>query len=283
MRSPIISADSFSAVRSPEAKTSDAALAAALRLWADRLAPTAAFVVLVVIWEAACRLFAIPSFLLPSPSAIVKAGLEISPAQWLGHVGATLRVALMGYAVAIVVSIPLAVALVNWRLLSRTLYPILVIIQSTPIVAVAPIIVVTLGASDLPRVVITFLIAFFPIVVSTVTGLMATPEELIELSRSLRAGRAREMLHIRLPFAVPYIFSALKISVTLAIIGAVVAEFVAAERGLGFFIMFSTSFFKIPQAFAGLAILVALSLALFHLCTLAQRWFVPWSLPKSDR
>jgi NitT/TauT family transport system permease protein len=283
MRSPIISADSFSAVRSPEAKTSDAALAAALRLWADRLAPAAAFVVLVVIWEAACRLFAIPSFLLPSPSAIIKAGLEISAAQWLGHIGATLRVALMGYAVAIVVSIPLAVALVNWRLLSRTLYPILVIIQSTPIVAVAPIIVVTLGASDLPRVVITFLIAFFPIVVSTVTGLMATPEELIELSRSLRAGRAREMLHIRLPFAVPYIFSALKISVTLAIIGAVVAEFVAAERGLGFFIMFSTSFFKIPQAFAGLAILVALSLALFHLCTLAQRWFVPWSLPKSDR
>lgn len=283
MRSPTISADSFSAVRSPEAKTSDAALAAALRVWADRLAPTAAFVVLVVIWEAACRLFAIPSFLLPSPSAIVKAGLEISAAQWLGHIGATLRVALMRYALAIVVSIPLAVALVNWRLLSRTLYPILVIIQSTPIVAVAPIIVVTLGASDLPRVVITFLIAFFPIVVSTVTGLMATPEELIELSRSLRAGRAREMLHIRLPFAVPYIFSALKISVTLAIIGAVVAEFVAAERGLGFFIMFSTSFFKIPQAFAGLAILVALSLALFQLCTLAQRWLVPWSLPKSDR
>ena len=283
MRSPIISADSFSAVRSPEAKTSDAALAAALRVWADRLAPTAAFVVLVVIWEAACRVFAIPSFLFPSPSAIVNAGLEISAAQWLGHIGATLRVALMGYALAIVVSIPLAVALVNWRLLSRTLYPILVIIQSTPIVAVAPIIVVTLGASDLPRVVITFLIAFFPIVVSTVTGLMATPEELIELSRSLRAGRAREMLHIRLPFAVPYIFSALKISVTLAIIGAVVAEFVAAERGLGFFIMFSTSFFKIPQAFAGLAILVALSLALFQLCTLAQRWFVPWSLPKSDR
>ena len=283
MGSPITSADSFSAVRSPEAKTTDAAVAAALRVWADRLAPSAAFVVLVVIWEAACRLFAIPSFLLPSPSAIVKAGLEVSAGQWLGHVSATLRVALMGYAAAIVVSIPLAVALVNWRLLSRTLYPILVIIQSTPIVAVAPIIVVTLGASDLPRVVITFLIAFFPIVVSTVTGLLATPEELIELSRSLRAGRAREMLHIRLPFAVPYIFSALKISVTLAIIGAVVAEFVAAERGLGFFIMFSTSFFKIPQAFAGLAILVALSLLLFQLCTLAQRWFVPWSLPKSDR
>ena len=253
------------------------------RLWADRLAPAAAFVVLIAVWEAACRIFHIPSFLLPSPGAIVLAGLDVSAGQWLSNIGATLRVAVMGYVAAIAISIPLAVALVNSRFLSRTLYPILVIIQSTPIVAVAPIIVVTLGASDLPRVVITFLIAFFPIVVSTVTGLMATPEELIELSRSLRAGRAREMLHIRLPFAVPYIFSALKISITLSIIGAVVAEFVAAEHGLGFFIMFSTSFFKIPQAFAGLAVLVALSLILFRLCSLAQRWFVPWSLPKSQR
>jgi NitT/TauT family transport system permease protein len=278
-----ISAASSSAVSPPETKARPVAVGLRLRVWADRLAPAAAFIALVVVWEGACRIFAIPSFLLPSPSAIVRAGFEISAAQWLTNISATLRVALMGYVVAIVVSIPLAVALVNSRFLSRTLYPILVIVQSTPIVAVAPIIVVTLGASDLPRVVITFLITFFPIVVSTVTGLMATPEELIELSRSLRAGRTREMLHIRIPFAVPYIFSALKISITLAIIGAVVAEFVAAEHGLGFFIMFSTSFFKIPQAFAGLVVLVALSLILFRLCTLTQRWLVPWSLPKSQR
>jgi NitT/TauT family transport system permease protein len=213
----------------------------------------------------------------------VTAGLALPAPVWLGHIGATVRVALMGYLAAIVISIPLAVALVSSRFLSRTLYPILVIVQSTPIVAVAPIIVVTLGASDLPRVVITFLITFFPIIVSTVTGLMATPEELIELSRSLRAGRAREMLHIRLPYAVPYIFSALKISTTLAVIGAVVAEFVAAERGLGFFIAFSTSFFKIPQAFAGLVVLVALSLILFRLCGVLQRWMVPWSLPKTEQ
>ncbi|MGA2126603.1 MAG: ABC transporter permease [Xanthobacteraceae bacterium] len=253
-----------------------------LAAWGDRFAPPLTFVALIAIWEAACRLFAIPSFLLPAPSAIVAAGFDIPPAVWLGHIGATLRVALMGYAAAILVSVPLAVALVSSRFLSRTLYPILVVVQSTPIVAVAPIIVVTLGAADLPRVVITFLITFFPIVVSTVTGLQATPEELIELSRSLRAGRLREMLHIRLPFAVPYIFSALKISTTLAVIGAVVAEFVAAERGLGFFIAFSTSFFKIPQAFAGLVVLVALSLILFRLCAIAQRRFVPWSLPKSE-
>ena len=254
-----------------------------LKVWADRFAPTLAFIGLVAIWEASCRLFEIPSFLLPSPVAIVTSTFDLPPEVWLGHTWATLRVALMGYVAAILVSIPLAIALVNSRFLSRTLYPILVIIQSTPIVAVAPIIVVVLGASDLPRVVITFMITFFPIIVSTVTGLLATPEELIELSRSLRAGRRREILHIRLPFAVPYIFSALKISTTLAVIGAVVAEFVAAERGLGFFILFSTSFFKIPQAFAGLVVLVALSLILFRLCAVAQRKLVPWSLPQSER
>lgn len=251
--------------------------------WMDRLAPSLAFLALIAIWEVSCRFFAIPSFLLPSPSAIVISAFELPLSVWLGHIWATLRVALMGYIAAIIVSIPLAVALVNSRFLSRTLYPILVIVQSTPIVAVAPIIVVVLGASDLPRVVITFMITFFPIIVSTVTGLLATPEELIELSRSLRAGRSREILHIRLPYAVPYIFSALKISTTLAVIGAVVAEFVAAERGLGFFIMFATSFFKIPQAFAGLAILVALSLILFRLCAIAQKYLVPWSLSKSER
>lgn len=255
------------------------------RLYAilDRLAPALSFVALILIWEAACRLFAIPSFLLPAPSAILVAGIHVAWPDWLGHFWATLRVALMGYVLAIVVSIPLAVALANSRFLSRTLYPILVIIQSTPVVAVAPIIVTTLGASDVPRVLITFMITFFPIVVSTVTGLQATPEELIELSRSLNAGRTREMLHIRIPFAVPYIFSALKIATTLSIVGAVVAEFVAAEHGLGFFIMFSTSFFKIPQAFAGLVVLVALSLALFRLCAVIQRRFVPWSLPKSEQ
>lgn len=248
---------------------------------ADRFAPAIACAAILVIWELGCRLLHVPAFLLPAPSQIVQGAFQQSPAVWIGNIWATVRVALMGYALAIAVSIPLAVALASSPLLSRTLYPIIVVIHSTPIVAIAPIIVVTLGASDLPRVVITFLIAFFPIVVTTTTGLMATPEEMIELSRSLRAGRTREMLHIRLPFAVPYIFSALRISTTLSVVGAVVAEFVAAERGLGYFIQFSTSFFKINQAFAALAVLVTISLIFFQLIGLAQRLLAPWSLPQS--
>ncbi|WP_202814398.1 ABC transporter permease [Falsirhodobacter sp. alg1] len=249
----------------------------------DRFTPFLAFVAVLVIWEAATHIFAIPSFLLPAPTAILGAGIAVDPMVWLDHIWATVRVALTGYAASIAIAIPLAVALSDSRFLKRTLYPMLIVVQSTPVVAVAPIIVVTLGAGDLPRVVITFLIAFFPIVVSTTTGLMATPDELIELSRSLRAGRIREIYQIRLPYALPYVFSALKISVTLSIIGAVVAEFVAAQSGLGYFIGFSTSFFKIPQAFAGLIVLVVISLVMFRAVAWVQNRFAPWSLPKSER
>ena len=262
---------------------SDRRIPPMLLLWLDRAAPWLAAVVLLSVWEVTCRVLEVPPYLLPTPSAIFNGATAVASDTWSRHIWATLRVSLQGYGLAVLVGIPLAIALANSRLLSRTLYPILVIVQSTPIVAVAPIIVVVLGAGDAPRIMITFLITFFPIVVSTVTGLMATPPALIELSRSLGASRWREIRNIQLPYAVPHIFSALRISVTLAIIGAVVAEFVAAESGLGFFIAFSTSFFRVPQAFGALVILVTMSLLLFQLVALIQRLFFPWSLPGKDK
>ncbi|WP_138467677.1 ABC transporter permease [Poseidonocella sp. HB161398] len=234
----------------------------------------------VALWELAARVLGIPGYLLPAPSAIFATFPSIGAARWGSHVWATLRVALTGFGLAIAIAVPLAVALVRSPVLNRTLYPLLVIVQSTPVVAIAPIIIVVLGAGDAPRIVITTLICFFPLVVSTATGLAATPPELIELSKSLRAPPIREITQIRLPFAVPYIFSALKISVTLSVIGAVVAEFCASDAGVGYFIQFSTSMFKLPQAWAGLFVLAAMSLALFQAVVLAQRLLFPWSLPR---
>ena len=264
-------------------QTAGPTLTRRILMLANRFAPALAFAGLLIVWEVGCRLFKVPVFLLPAPSMIVQGAMEQSVSIWATNIWATLRVALMGYALAIVISIPLAVALASSKVLSRTLYPMIIVVHSTPIVAIAPIIVVTLGASDLPRVVITFLITFFPIVVTTTTGLLATPEELIELSRSLRADRAREMFHIRLPFALPYIFSALKISTTLAVVGAVVAEFVAAEHGLGYFIQFATSFFKINQSFVALINLVVLSLSFFGIVSGLQRVVAPWSVPRAGK
>ncbi len=243
------------------------------------LLPVATFVAIVLVWEASCRFFEIPSFVLPAPSRILGGFDAVSTSRWFEHVWATLRVALIGYFLSIAISLPIAIILARSEILSRAVYPILVVVQSTPVVAIAPIIIVALGSGDTPRIVITCLITFFPLVVSTTTGLMATPPELIELSRSLRAPVIREITQIRLPFAIPYIFSALKISVTLAVIGAVVAEFVAADKGLGYFIQFSTSMFQVQQAWAGLIVLVLLSLILFQIVAAVQRIWFPWSLP----
>lgn len=244
------------------------------------LLPALTFVLILAVWEISTAVFSVPSYVLPAPSRIATGFDAVSTQRWFEHIWATLRVALIGYGISIVVALPLAIALTRSELVNKALYPILVVIQSTPVVAIAPIIIVVLGAGDAPRVVITFLIAFFPLVVSTATGLLATPRELIELSKSLRAPVWREITQIRLPFAIPYVFSALKISITLAVVGAVVAEFVAADKGLGFFIQFSTSMFRLPEAWAGLGILVVLSLSLFQAVSLVQRMFFPWSLPK---
>lgn len=246
------------------------------------LLPAITFATILILWEGGVHLFSVPSFVLPAPSRILSGFESINVQRWLDHVWATLRVALIGFFISIVVSLPIAVILTRSKLLSDSFYPLLVVIQSTPVVAIAPIIIVVLGSGDASRIVITFLITFFPLVVSMTTGFLATPPELIELSRSLRAPLSRELTQIRIPFAIPFIFSGLKISITLAVIGAVVAEFVAAELGIGFFIQFSTSFFKLPEAWAGLGILVLMSLTLFQIVALTQRVFFPWSLPKEN-
>ena len=280
--------DSSSTATRPES-VADAAVtapSAGRRLWravvrTPGALPVLTFVIILAVWEIATRALAIPSFVLPSPSRIAGGFEAVNFNRWMQHIWATLRVALIGYGISIVIAIPLAIALTRSEVVNRALYPILVVIQSTPVVAIAPIIIVVLGSGDPPRIFITFLIPFFPLVVSTATGLLATPRELIELSKSLRAPAWREITQIRLPFAIPYIFAALKISITLAVIGAVVAEFVAADKGLGFFIQFSTSMFRLPEAWAGLFILVLLSLTLFQSVGLAQRLFFPWSIPKT--
>ncbi|WP_213956661.1 MULTISPECIES: ABC transporter permease [unclassified Variovorax] len=254
----------------------------AARLWRmpQAILPLAAVCVILCVWEAASRWLGLPEYLLPAPSAIWHAGLAVGAATWIDHIQATLRVIVLGFALAFAVSLPLAGALHRFELFRKGFYPLLIVVQSTPVVAVAPILIVTLGATDLARVVITALISFFPLVVGISTGLAQTPAELIELSRSLKADARNEYLHIRLPFAMPYVFSAMRVAITLAVIGAVIAEFVASEKGIGYFIRFSTSYFKVAQAFAALGVLVLLSLALFQFVNAAQRLFYSRSLPR---
>ncbi|MCC7425709.1 MAG: ABC transporter permease [Alphaproteobacteria bacterium] len=231
---------------------------------------------LVAAWEAMVHGFSVPEFILPAPSAI---WTETTKIGWpvFYHTLATLRTTLLGFVASILISLPLAVAITASPLLSAAIYPLLVITQSVPKVALAPVLIIGLGANELPRVIVTFLVAFFPLVVSTTAGLLATPPELIELGRSCRASRFQEMARIRFPFAIPFVFGGLKVAIALSVVGAVVAEFVGADQGLGYLIQTSTAFFRTSVAYGAVIILGILGIVLFQVVELIERIFFPWS------
>lgn len=229
-----------------------------------------------LVWEGICRAFKVPAFLVPAPSAIWTDTMAIGPTV-LGHTLATLKTVLLGFAFSVAVSLPLAVVLTASPAVAAAIYPFLVWTQSVPKVALAPILVVALGSNEVPRVVITVLVAFFPLVISIATGLMSVPPELLELSRACRASKWSELWRIRLPYAIPFIFAGLKVAISLAVVGAVVAEFVNADAGLGFLIVTSTAFFKVPVAFGALIILSIMGVVLFQIIVVLERVMFPWS------
>jgi NitT/TauT family transport system permease protein len=268
---PAASASSSSVIAPPPAPRK-----ASFRIGQEVWLPVLTLAALVLVWELACRAFKVPVYLLPSPSAIWLETTEMT-AKVVEHTLATLWTIFLGFVVSVAVSLPLAVALTSSRAIANAIYPLLVLTQSIPKVALAPILVVILGSNELPRVVITFLVAFFPLVLSMAAGLLAVPPELIELGRACKASRWQELTRIRLPFAVPFVFSGLKAAIALAVVGAVVAEFVNADRGLGYLIVTSTAFFKVPTAWGALIILSLMGIVLFQVIVIIERVFFPWS------
>jgi NitT/TauT family transport system permease protein len=241
----------------------------------EYLLPLATFVVLLLVWEMGVRTFRVPTFVLPAPSAIALAAWE-ARAQLPGHTWATLWESLAGFGLSIAIGVPLAVLIAASPLLRNTIYPLIVVTQSVPKIAIAPVLVMFVGVGEMPKIFIAFLVAFFPIVVDTATGLNAVPPELVELSRSLKASRWQEFVKIRFPTAIPFVFSGLKIAVALSVVGAVVGEFVQADKGLGYLIVVATSYWKTPLAFAAMALLSAMGIVLFAIVALIERVCFPW-------
>jgi NitT/TauT family transport system permease protein len=240
---------------------------------------TLTFLALVGLWELLVRGLNIPGWLLPAPSAIA-----IALAEWrdelVRHSFVTLYETLLGFALSIAISIPLAVAVVYSALLRNTIYPILLTFQSVPKVAIAPLLVLWIGFGMLPKIAVVFLVCFFPIIVATATGLSAAPAPLMELIRSLSASTMQTFIKIRFPTAMPYIFVGLKVAITFAVIGAVIGEFVGSEDGLGYLILVSTSQSRTPLAFAALLLLTVISIVLYYGIAFIERIAVPWA-PKN--
>jgi NitT/TauT family transport system permease protein len=240
------------------------------------LGATMTLIVLVILWEFLVRQFQVPAWLLPSPSLIGQSMLEWR-SELVGHSLVTLYETLVGFALAIAISIPLAVAVVYSPLLQNTIYPILLALQSMPKVAIAPLLALWIGFGTLPKIVVVFLVCFFPIIVATTSGLTAVPTSLMDLIRSLSASSLQTFVKIRFPTAMPHIFIGLKIAITFAVIGAVIGEFVGSENGLGYLILISTSQSRTPLAFGALVLLTLMSIVLYYGIALIERIAVPWA------
>jgi len=251
------------------------------RIVGDYLVPVATLVGVLIAWEAATHAFRIPRFVMPAPSAILAEGWDWRY-RFLGHAWVTLYETLGGFALSIVVGVPLAVLIVYSPTLKNALYPLIVLAQSVPKIAIAPVLLLMLGHGEIPKVIVAFLVAFFPVVVDTATGLAATPPELLDLSRSYRASAFKTFLKVRLPMAMPFFFAGAKVAITLSVIGAVVGEFVGSDKGLGYVILSATSYWKTELAFSSMILLSVMAIVLFGAVALVERLVCPWLAPAGE-
>ena len=234
-------------------------------------------VFMLAVWEFVVRVFNVPKYLFPAPSQVAISLRDdwstiLSPAMWV-----TLREVLIGFVLAAVAGVGLAVLLHLYGPLRRAIYPLLIGSQTVPVVVLAPILVILFGYGILPKLVIVALICFFPIVVNGLDGLRSVDDDFIHMMRTLDATRWGIFRRVEFPAALPAIFSGMRIAATFAAIGAVFGEWSGASAGLGFVMLESTPNLQTARIFAAILILTLVALVLFGLVSLLERICVPWA------
>jgi NitT/TauT family transport system permease protein len=237
--------------------------------------PVAGVLLFLAIWQAGVALLKVPPYLLPSPVAIFEVFVREFP-RLLQHGWVTTYEMVLGYGLAVAVAIPLAVAITSSRRIDEFIMPTLLFFQVIPKVAVAPLFLVWFGVGTLPKVLVAFLISFFPIVIDTTVGLRSMSTDMVDLARSMGATRTQMFARFRLPTSLPYLFSGLKVAATLAVAGAVVGEFVGADRGLGYLLLVTNSNMETALMFATIVALTIIGLAFFYSVEYLESRVIPW-------
>lgn len=244
--------------------------------WMRLVVAIATFAVMLIVWELAVRAYKVPQWILPAPSSIVAVTIDWWP-DLLRNTWVTLYETLLGFCLAVVIALPIAVMIAYTPVFRTTVYPALLALQSVPKVALAPLIALWLGFGILPKVVVVFLVCFFPIVVSATAGLEATTRSRVDLLRSMQASNWQIFVRLRIPEAMPHIMVGCKVAMTFAVIGAVIAEFVGSEAGLGYVIQTSTAQSRTPLAFSALLILTLISVVLYYAVERIEKVIVRWN------
>jgi NitT/TauT family transport system permease protein len=229
----------------------------------------------VLIWEAFCRIDHVRPVLLPSPSLIINELAE-SPLWFAQQAAYTLGITLAGFAVAAVLGVLFAVVITEWKWLDRLLFPLFVALNSVPKVAIAPLCIIWFGTGAEPKIAIAFLIAVFAVVIDTILGLRSVPSDTLDLARTLRGSRWKVLTRIKLFCALPHLFAGLKVAMSLALVGAIVGEFVSSQRGLGYVILSAQGMFDTPRVFAAITILAVMGVLLIEMVSVVERLALPW-------
>ena len=247
-------------------------------------APPAVIILLALAtWEVAVRLFNVAPWLLPPPSAIA-AELVESRSLLLRHTWVTLEEVLLGFTLALVVGIALAMAIAYSRIVERAAYPFVIASQTVPVIVIAPLLLIWIGYGIWPKVIVVVLISFFPIVVNMVDGLKSADPDMLNMMRSLGASRWQLFTKVQAPASVPFLFSGIRVAIAVSVIGAVIGEWVGASAGLGYLMTRSAPQFLTDRVFASIFILSVMGIVLFALVVLAERYALPWyQWEKRDR
>ena len=236
---------------------------------------TVFYIAALVLWEVLIKLLHVPDWLLPAPSQILEVIADKNSVM-LSHTLVTLEETLLGFVLALALGVVCAIGIVHFPLLRDTLYPSLIMFNSFPKVAIAPLFVVWIGVGIESKIANAFLTALFPIVLNTILGLTDMDPEMLELVRSMSRSRWVLFWKIRLPYSLPYLFAGCKIAIPLAVIGAIVGEFISGRSGLGYLVLSANNYFNTPMAFTALLYLVLMSLALYGMVIVAEKLIVPW-------
>lgn len=238
--------------------------------------PIITLAVATVVWHLVVSVGEIPPFMVPSPGAVLDAAFEFAPAIWAAT-RVTLAETALGFALAIVLGLGLAIVFCWTLLVKDSVYPLILVTQAMPKIAVAPLFIVWLGPTALSaKVLLVFLISFFPIVVSAVRGLESAEPELIDLLRSMGATRWKIFSKLQLPAAVPYIFTGLKVGVTMAVTGALVGELMGGNQGLGYLMNVASGNINTALIFAVIVVLTLMAMLLFYIVEGLDRLSTRW-------
>ena len=230
---------------------------------------------LLVAWEVGVRLLGIKEYLLPPPSKIWTEFIKRSPLV-MGGAWVTTQEILGGYLLAVLVSIPFALAVTYSRFMENAVYPVVVFLQIVPKIAIAPLFIIWFGFGYTPKLLIVFLLSFFPIVVSSIAGFKAVDPEIMDFARTTGAGGWRLFAKIRLPQALPDIFTGMKVGAALSATAAIVAEFVASDKGLGYLLLQYNGNLDTPMVFAVIFLLSFIGLAVYYVVEFIERITIPW-------